>query len=156
MRFFHRSRSGIAIVFVVAMLTSCGSQPLESSLILITTGRDAAQFTFRPTEISIAASSWLLPAHASIQFSNQTPNQRHSWVLIRGGDDDARQVVDNASHHKDYLPVNNHSVIASSHMLNPGDQESIEFSTAAAGKYTFICTFPGHFDAGMKGVVVIY
>ena len=33
---------------------------------------------------------------------------------------------------------------------------AIEFTAPAKpGSYTFFCTFPGHFAAGMKGVLVV-
>ena len=32
--------------------------------------------------------------------------------------------------------------------------ETLEFTAPAAGKYEYVCTFPGHF-AGMRGIMVV-
>ena len=150
MQFSRRCPSVLNILLVLMILTSCGSPSGEESPLAITTGRDAEQFTFKPTQLRLIAS-----VPSLVLFENQTPNQRHSWVIVRGGDDVARQVVDDASHTKEYLPVNTRFVVASSHMLNPGDLDPVKFTAPEAGRYTFICTFPGHFAAGMKGVVIV-
>lgn len=36
-----------------------------------------------------------------------------------------------------------------------GDSNTIEFTPAAAGQYTFYCTVPGHREAGMEGTLTV-
>lgn len=43
-------------------------------------------------------------------------------------------------------------VIAATKMLSAGQEEKITFTLDEAGKYEFVCTFPGHF-ASMNGVI---
>ncbi|MGK0240481.1 MAG: azurin [Candidatus Pelagisphaera sp.] len=43
-------------------------------------------------------------------------------------------------------------VIAHTKVLGPGESETITFKLDAAGEYSFICSFPGHY-ALMKGVI---
>lgn len=40
-------------------------------------------------------------------------------------------------------------------VVQPGEEATITFSMDTAGKYTFLCTVPGHKDAGMQGDLII-
>jgi azurin len=47
-------------------------------------------------------------------------------------------------------------VIASTELAGPGETVEVSFKApTAAGSYPFMCTFPGHFTAGMKGNLVV-
>ena len=57
----------------------------------------------------------------------------------------------------DYIAADKKAqVIAHTPLAGPGETVEITFKVpAAAGKYDFICSFPGHFAAGMKGTLVV-
>ena len=40
-------------------------------------------------------------------------------------------------------------------LVNGGESGSASFAAPPAGTYTFLCTFPGHFVAGMKGTLTV-
>jgi azurin len=47
-------------------------------------------------------------------------------------------------------------VLASTELAGPGETVEVSFKApTAAGSYPFMCTFPGHFTAGMKGNLVV-
>ena len=47
-------------------------------------------------------------------------------------------------------------VIAHTKMLGPGERDTITFTVPSeAGEYVFLCSFPAHFMAGMKGLLVV-
>ncbi len=47
-------------------------------------------------------------------------------------------------------------VIAATKVLGPGESETITFTAPAeAGEYPFVCSFPGHTPAGMRGIMVV-
>ena len=47
-------------------------------------------------------------------------------------------------------------VVAATALAGPGETVDVTFKVpAAAGSYPFICSFPGHFTAGMKGTLVV-
>ena len=48
------------------------------------------------------------------------------------------------------------NVVAATKMLGPGEIDTITFNAPGFGNYDFICTFPGHYSAGMKGTFVVY
>jgi azurin len=45
-------------------------------------------------------------------------------------------------------------VLAATTLAGPGETVDVTFKVPAAGSYPFMCTFPGHFTAGMKGTIV--
>tara|TARA_R110002167_G_scaffold313469_2_gene519124 strand:- start:338 stop:892 length:555 start_codon:yes stop_codon:yes gene_type:complete len=47
-------------------------------------------------------------------------------------------------------------MIAHTKLLGPGESDSITFTVPSApGEYVYLCSFPAHFMAGMKGVIVV-
>ena len=47
-------------------------------------------------------------------------------------------------------------VLAASAMAGPGETVEVTFKVPTApGTYPYLCTFPGHFAAGMRGTIVV-
>ena len=47
-------------------------------------------------------------------------------------------------------------VLAATALAGPGETVDVTFKVpATAGSYPFLCTFPGHFAAGMRGNIVV-
>ncbi|HTV03015.1 MAG TPA: plastocyanin/azurin family copper-binding protein, partial [Luteitalea sp.] len=81
----------------------------------------------------------------------------HNFVLLKAGTD-ATAVATAAATARDtaYIPAKfKAQIIASSGLAGGGETVEVEFTAPAAGKYQFICTFPGHFQAGMVGQLVV-
>ena len=57
----------------------------------------------------------------------------------------------------DYVPADQKAkVLASTKLAGPGETVEVSFKAPAkAGSYQYLCTFPGHFAAGMKGTLVV-
>ena len=57
----------------------------------------------------------------------------------------------------DFIPPDmKGQVIAATALAGPGETVEVTFKVpAAAGKYPYLCTFPGHFAAGMRGTLVV-
>lgn len=57
----------------------------------------------------------------------------------------------------EYLPpAEKAKVLASTKLAGPGETVEVSFKAPAkAGSYPYLCTFPGHFAAGMKGTLVV-
>lgn len=80
----------------------------------------------------------------------------HNWVLLKddaapgkfveaGFDDAANDYID---------PGVADQIIAATRLLGPGESDTVTFTAPEkAGKYNYVCSFPGHFAAGMKGVM---
>jgi uncharacterized cupredoxin-like copper-binding protein len=39
--------------------------------------------------------------------------------------------------------------------IQPGEQDTIQFTPEKTGQFTFMCTVPGHADKGMKGTLTV-
>ena len=93
----------------------------------------------------------------SVTFTNSSTVNQHNWVLVKGGDDVAAKVDEAATAagpDAGYLPATP-DVAAGGKQLDPGKNETITVPALPAGTYTYICTTPGHYAAGMKGTLTI-
>jgi azurin len=54
----------------------------------------------------------------------------------------------------EYIPEGTEDVIAHTALIGGGEETTIEFTAPAAGEYTFICSFPGHY-ALMNGKFIV-
>ena len=81
----------------------------------------------------------------------------HNFVLLKAGTDVSAFAMA-AMTHQDagYMPPEMaDKVIAASKMLGPGESDTVSFIAPAAGVYDYICTFPGHALAGMRGTLTV-
>jgi azurin len=80
-------------------------------------------------------------------------------MLVNGGDEVADAVYQAAlaaGIAKGFVPDDLSQVIAYTGLVDPGAQATVRFTTPSApGSYTYICTFAGHYLAGMKGVLIV-
>ena len=116
----------------------------------ISTAGEALQFA--PAALNATAG-----AQVKVTFKNGSAAQKHNWVLVKGGDDVAQKVDDAGSAAGEaagYIP-SDPNVVSSVKLLNGGESGTATFAAPAAGTYTFLCTFPGHYTAGMKGTFTV-
>ena len=57
----------------------------------------------------------------------------------------------------EYIPADQKAkILAMTKLSGPGETVEVSFKAPAkAGSYPYLCTFPGHFAAGMKGTLVV-
>ncbi len=62
-----------------------------------------------------------------------------------------------SSRDNDYIPLQyKMGIIAATKLLGPGQSDTIEFTAPeVAGDYNFLCSFPAHTYAGMRGVMTV-
>lgn len=62
-----------------------------------------------------------------------------------------------SSRDNDYIPLQYMAgIIAATKLLGPGESDIIEFTAPeVAGDYNFLCSFPAHLYAGMRGVMTV-
>jgi azurin len=82
----------------------------------------------------------------------------HNFVLLKAGVN-AQKFIDAGAPERgtDFIaPATRNQVIAASRFAGPGETVWVTFKApAVAGNYTYLCTFSGHFQAGMKGVLTV-
>ena len=81
----------------------------------------------------------------------------HNWVLLALGVDPQAFVVAAAEAvTTDYVPQGNAQILASTKLLGPNESATVTFTVPdKAGRYDFLCSFPGHFQVGMRGVLIV-
>src|SRR5689334_8019005 len=82
----------------------------------------------------------------------------HNVVVLKLGTDAAAFVTAGANARAtDFIaPAENAKVIAHTPLAANGESVEVAFKVPAApGSYPYVCTFPGHFVAGMKGTLVV-
>ena len=95
----------------------------------------------------------------TITNSGQLPKtaMAHNIVLLKPGTDvTAFAMAGMSQAATDYIaPDQANKVIIKTKFLGPGESDTISFTAPAAGSYDYICTFPGHVMAGMRGVLTV-
>jgi len=123
--------------------------------IISITGND--QMKFNITEIEVKAGEKIKIVLKNI---GKIPKMgmAHNFVILHSGVD-----VHNFSmaaimaRESEYIPKDREKeIIAYTGMAGPDETVTVEFTAPETpGKYDYICTFPGHYLAGMKGVLII-
>jgi azurin len=82
----------------------------------------------------------------------------HNWVLLAAGTDPtAFTAAATDAPTTDYIPASKRAeIIASTKLLGPNEQDTVTFNAPTTpGRYDFLCSFPGHFAVGMRGVLIV-
>jgi azurin len=82
----------------------------------------------------------------------------HNVVVLKPGTDILKLLSEGAPHRAtDFIaPSGVASVIARTVLAGPGETVQVTFKVPLkAGRYPFICTFAGHYQAGMKGTLIV-
>jgi azurin len=81
----------------------------------------------------------------------------HNFVLLKANVSPLE--VNNAAFNAratDFIPESQKDkILAFTPVAGGGETVETTFTAPKAGTYTFLCTFPGHFVAGMKGTLVV-
>jgi azurin len=82
----------------------------------------------------------------------------HNFVLLKLGSDVAEFIkASMTAAATEYVPAElKAQVVAATKLAGPGETVEVTFKVPAkAGSYPYMCTFPGHYAAGMKGELVV-
>ncbi len=82
----------------------------------------------------------------------------HNFILLKMDADPAAFINDGLAYpDNEYIDDSwSDEIIVKTKLLGAGESETIEFTAPSAkGEYTYVCTFPGHFQAGMKGKFIV-
>ena len=82
----------------------------------------------------------------------------HNWVLLAQGTDPAKFVeASQVQMANEYIaPEMKDKFLASTKLLGPGESDTVTFvAPSTPGDYVYLCSFPGHFAIGMKGVLTV-
>lgn len=120
------------------------------------TGNDTMKFNI--TEIKAKPGEKLSVTLVNI---GTTPkfSMGHNWVLVAAGVDIPPFLVASAEAvTTDYVPVatQKDKILAATKLLGPKERDTVTFNAPTTpGRYEFLCSFPGHYQVGMRGVLIV-
>jgi azurin len=82
----------------------------------------------------------------------------HNWILLKAGVDPLSYAnAAMTAKAENYEPkAHAGEVLASIRMLGPKESAKVSFTAPSApGTYAYLCSFPAHCQAGMKGVLIV-
>ena len=82
----------------------------------------------------------------------------HNWVALTLGSDPKRFAdAAAAARNTDYIPAAlKQQVVANTGLVGPGEKSEVTFTVPKApGTYPYLCSFGGHYAAGMFGSLVV-
>ena len=166
----------LSLLFVAGSIASCGNEqktttPVEDSATISAT--DTAIITEAPvteTVINLEASDQMKynltelkatagqPIKLTLKHTGKFPitAMGHNVVILKPGTDVANFTA-KALEAKDtqYIPKSEEgSIVAHTKLLGGGEEDTITFTIAEKGTYTYICSFPGHASL-MKGTLIV-
>lgn len=115
------------------------------------TGNDQMQFSIKTMEAKVGEEIKVVMTNVGT-----LPKEAmgHNWVLLQLGTDvNAFATASMTAKGTDYIPpAMKDKVVAFIPVLGPKQKGEVTFKVPAAGEYTYICSFPGHYMI-MKGTL---
>lgn len=146
-------RLALAIIFITGVF----GQSAEAQDIKTVSMKGTDNLMFSVTEI-IAKPGQQIMVELTTVSDFPKAAMAHNFVLLTAGADATK--VANASARaadNDYIaPEMTDRIIAYSGLAGGGETVEVIFTAPEkSGKYEYICTFPGHYAGGMKGVLIV-
>lgn len=155
---FHRSFRQIAASLALAALAgvSGASAAAAEPRVIAMSGNDAMQFSVKRID---AKAGEKLKVVLTATGSMPKAEMAHNWVLLaKGTDPSSFAMAASMARNTGYIPAAKKSSILAMtpEMIGAGEKTEVVFEAPKEpGEYVYICTFPGHFIGGMKGVLVV-
>lgn len=160
LRTFIRNSFAALPLAGMLLLTSCNKAPEQAAAVsespvtsITITGNDRMRFNI--TSFTVKASTEI-----TLKFHNEgkmpKESMGHNLVIIDKAIPPLKFSVSSAKYPRnEYVdPELEKEVIAHTKVLGPGETEVIRFTAPAEpGDYPYVCSFPGHTPAGMRGIM---
>lgn len=160
--------SSILLAAAAALFAGCGgaetaavasgnpsAESTPSGDAITITGGD--QMKFDVTEFTVKPGSEI-----TLIFKNTGTMPKESMghnlvILVAGSDLISFANTAARAPKEEYVPAElKASVVAATRILGPGETQTLTFTAPSeAGDYPFLCSFPGHAAAGMKGIMTV-
>jgi azurin len=157
-----------ALTFAALAATACSTPAATDNSVpsraVEISGNDTMKFSV--TEIAAKPGEKL---SVTLVNNGTTPkfSMGHNWVLLASGVDVQQFLVTAAeSVTTDYVPGGpnaqngqggqNGGILAATKLLGPNERDTVTFTAPTKpGRYEFLCSFPGHYQVGMRGVLIV-
>ena len=119
------------------------------------TGNDAMKYNLNTIEAKVGEEF-----KVTLTNIGTMPKQAmgHNFVVLKAGSDAAAFSVAAAAPAagaEHIPPTLADQVIAHTKMLGPKEADSVTLKFTEPGEYPYLCSFPAHFQVGMKGVIIV-
>ena len=164
-----KTRLLVATALIALVTSGCGQKDSSSASTSASTTVTAAPAG--PKTVEITASDLMkyslttIEAHPGEKItviltnigSQPKETMGHNFILLKAGvDAEAFDKAATLAKDTDYFPASlADQVIAHIPLLGPRKSGEVTFVAPAAGEYTFLCSFPAHFQVGMKGKLIV-
>ncbi len=118
------------------------------------TGNDSMKFNLTSIEVAVGE-------EVTIKLTNvgTMPKQAmgHNLVVLKAGSDaGAFSMAAASASATEYIPASlTDQVVDHTKLLGPKESDSITLTFSEAGEYPYLCSFPAHFQVGMKGMITV-
>jgi azurin len=138
----------------VATSLPAASAP-DSGKTIVITASDTLKFSV--TRIEVQSGQTI---HLQLRNAGTMPKDvmGHNWILLKAGSDVAAYATTAlVAKGEAFQPKSlADEVLASISLLGPRQTGKVTFvAPDTPGSYPFLCTFPGHFQAGMRGELIV-
>jgi len=141
-----KSKTFVAISLLALLLAACGGGAQEGSGEFEVTVKD--DFAYSPSTLSVKAGQ-----EVAITFVNEGSVQHTFNIAMKGAELGHVLEEDDAEHREEEM---HEILIFEMHEVAAGISGSGTFTAPLeAGDYTFFCSIPGHFDAGLSGILQV-
>jgi len=155
-KLFPTFARSLALVGTVAMLALSAAPAQAAPRVIKLTGTDAMKY-------SIAQINAKPGEELTVQVTGVSSQDKvvmaHNFVLLAQGTDVNGFVVAASVARPLHIPKQEKwkkAILASTGLAGGGETVSVTFKAPTApGNYTYVCTFPGHYNGGMKGILTV-
>ncbi len=150
-----------ALALAAAALAGCGGSPKDagaaapSGRAIAITANDTMKYSL--TEIRAKPGEALA---VTLTNTGAVPKavMGHNWILLVPETDlNAFSAASAQAAATGFIPDSfKGNIIVSTRLLGPNESDTVSFNAPAKpGRYPFVCAFPGHMQAGMKGFLIV-
>lgn len=143
--------AGLAAVTLLATVAPAAAAPREVKL----TAGDQMQYSIKQIE---AKPGEELKITLTVTSSMPKTEMSHNWILLaKAANPDAFVMAAAMARATDYIPAaKKDQILAHTGLAGNGETVEVTFKVPSEpGNYNYLCSFPGHYAAGMKGVLVV-
>ncbi len=153
---FQRSRQSILAGALLAFVFGAVAHAADAApRVIKIKGNDAMQFDVKTIN---AKPSEKLNVVLTVVGAMPKEQMAHNFVLLaKGAPVDQFVMEAMMARDKAYIPDSGKKwILASTALAGAGETVEVTFDAPKEpGEYLFICTFPGHYAAGMKGTLIV-
>lgn len=150
-----RIRVSRVLVAVVAGMALAVSAPAAGPKVVKIKGTDAMQYDVKRIE---AQPGEQIEVQLTAVSSMSKQEMAHNFVLLaKNAPIDALVMEAAMARGTEYIPASKKAfILASTKLAGGGETVKVTFNAPKEpGEYLYLCTFPGHYLAGMKGILVV-